>query len=84
MDGWRDKNQIEEAILKTDRSGQIGFDEHDDLANALNLEWAPPVYVLDHQGIVLSVERLVDEKDFRRPCGTGLILISKGALSKLS
>lgn len=64
MDGWRDQNQIEEDILKTDLNYQIGFDEHDDLADALDLEWAPSVYILDHQGIVLSVESLADEKGF--------------------
>lgn len=62
--GWKHSNKAEDDFAKTDLDYQIGFDENDDIARGVEIQWAPSVYILDHRGIVLSVESLADERGF--------------------
>ncbi|PTX55582.1 hypothetical protein C8N43_0221 [Litoreibacter ponti] len=61
---WIDKNQIEDRARAAGLPVRVLFDQPDHVAEDLGCIEAPQLYLLDHKGRVLSMEKLANEEGY--------------------
>jgi len=66
---WLDKNQVEAQLKSTGVPYRVLSDPQDSATAQLKVEAYPTLYILNHEGIVLSVEGLVEEDGYWQAIG---------------
>ncbi|AZV79486.1 hypothetical protein EBB79_17500 [Parasedimentitalea marina] len=66
---WWDKNQVEAQLKSTGVPYRVLSDPQDSATAQLKVEAYPTLYILNHEGIVLSVEGLAEEDGYWQAIG---------------